>query len=131
MPKPRILQKYEVDESRCILCGICVDACPYDALRDGADVELAHSSREEPMIDLMAIAQVERETEVTYIRRERDWLERAKADGRLTESTRLLPVLPASIAGNGHNGNGHGPHDGHGHGGGGHAIGPGGGAHHR
>jgi formate dehydrogenase major subunit len=133
MPKPRILQKYEVDESRCILCGICVDACPYDALRDGADVELAHASREEPMIDLMAIAQVERETEVTYIRRERDWLERAKAEGRLIEPTRLLPVLPASIAGNGHGGNGHGPHDGHGHGqpGGGQAIGPGAGAHHR
>ena len=45
MPKPRVLQKYEVDESRCILCGICVDACPYDALRDGADFELAHTSR--------------------------------------------------------------------------------------
>jgi ferredoxin len=116
MPKPRILQKYEVDESRCILCGICVDACPYDALRDGADVELAHSSREEPMIDLMAISQVERETEVSYIRRERDWLERARADGRLIEPTRLLPVLPASIAGNG-NGNGRDGHDGHGHGG--------------
>ena len=56
MPKPRVLQKYEVDESRCILCGICVDACPYDALRDGGEFELAHSSREEPMIDLMAIA---------------------------------------------------------------------------
>jgi NADPH-dependent glutamate synthase beta subunit-like oxidoreductase/formate hydrogenlyase subunit 6/NADH:ubiquinone oxidoreductase subunit I/ferredoxin len=116
MPKPRILQKYEVDESRCILCGICVDACPYDALRDGADVELAHSSREEPMIDLMAISQVERETEVSYIRRERDWLERARAEGRLIEPTRLLPVLPASIAGNG-NGNGRDGHDGHGHGG--------------
>jgi formate dehydrogenase major subunit len=133
MPKPRILQKYEVDESRCILCGICVDACPYDALRDGADVELAHSSREEPMIDLMAIGELERETEVTYIRRERDWLERARAEGRLIEPARLLPVLPASIAGNGHGGNGHGPHDGHGHGqpGGGQAIGPGAGAHHR
>ena len=35
MPKPRVLEKYDVDESRCILCGICVDACPYDALRDG------------------------------------------------------------------------------------------------
>jgi ferredoxin len=127
MPKPRILQKYEVDESRCILCGICVDACPYDALRDGADVELAHTSREEPMIDLMAIAKVERETEVTYIRRERDWLERARADGRLIEPTRLLPVLPASIAANGHDGNGR---DGHGLAGNGHAIGPGG-AHHR
>ncbi|HVL54046.1 MAG TPA: FAD-dependent oxidoreductase [Vitreimonas sp.] len=132
MPKPRILQKYEVDESRCILCGICVDACPYDALRHGADVELSHSSREEPMIDLIAISQVERETEVSYIGRERDWLERARAEGRLVEPTRLLPVLPASIAGNGHGGNGHGgSHDGHAHGGAGRAIGPGGGAHHR
>ena len=48
MPKPRVLEKYEVDESRCILCGICVDACPYDALRDGADIELAHTGRERP-----------------------------------------------------------------------------------
>ena len=45
MPKPRVLEKYEVDESRCILCGICVDACPYDALRYGADFELPHTSR--------------------------------------------------------------------------------------
>jgi NADPH-dependent glutamate synthase beta subunit-like oxidoreductase/formate hydrogenlyase subunit 6/NADH:ubiquinone oxidoreductase subunit I/ferredoxin len=121
MPKPRILEKYEVDESRCILCGICVDACPYDALRDGADFELSHLSRAEPMIDLMAIASVEMETEVTYIRRERDWAERAAAEGRIFDPSRLLPVLPASIAGqgaaggNGH-GNGHAHVDGHAHG---------------
>jgi formate hydrogenlyase subunit 6/NADH:ubiquinone oxidoreductase subunit I len=131
MPKPRILEKYDVDESRCILCGICVDACPYDALRDGADFELSHLSRSEPMIDLMAIAEVEMETEVTYIRRERDWAARAAAEGRIIDSGRLLPVLPASIAeqiaagagGNGHgNGNGHAHGDGHAHGAtGGHA----------
>jgi formate hydrogenlyase subunit 6/NADH:ubiquinone oxidoreductase subunit I/thioredoxin reductase len=129
MPKPRILEKYEVDESRCILCGICVDACPYDALRDGADFELSHLSRSEPMIDLMALADVEMETEVTYIRRERDWAERAAAEGRIFDPSRLLPVLPASVAsgaagnGNGHgNGHGHGPDDGHSHGAaGGHA----------
>jgi formate dehydrogenase major subunit len=131
MPKPRILEKYDVDESRCILCGICVDACPYDALRDGADFELSHLSRSEPMIDLMAIAEVEMETEVTYIRRERDWAARAAAEGRIIDPGRLLPVLPASIAeqiaagagGNGHgNGNGQGHGDGHAHGAtGGHA----------
>jgi ferredoxin len=99
MPKPRILEKYEVDESRCILCGICVDACPYDALRDGADFELAHTSREEPMIDLIALAAVDRETEATYIRRERDWLERATAAGRLPDPARLLPVLPPGVVG--------------------------------
>ncbi len=108
MPKPRVLQKYEVDESRCILCGICVDACPYDALRDGADFELAHTSRVEPMIDLMAIAAVDRETEVTYIRRERDWLDRATAEGRLPDPSRMLPVLPPSLAAGGPgSGNGH------------------------
>jgi ferredoxin len=98
MPKPRVLERYEVDESRCILCGICVDACPYDALRDGADFELAHVDRSEPMIDLIALAAVERETEATYIRRERDWHERAAAAGRLPDPGRMLPVLPAAIA---------------------------------
>jgi formate hydrogenlyase subunit 6/NADH:ubiquinone oxidoreductase subunit I len=119
MPQPRILTKYEVDESRCILCGICVDACPYDALRDGADFELSHDSRAEPMIDLIALAAVDRETEVTYIRRERDWDARAASAGRTGDRTRLLPMLPASLSGNGAgNGNGHGhahDHAGHDH----------------
>jgi ferredoxin len=119
MPKPRILEKYEVDESRCILCGICVDVCPYDALRCGPDFELAHTSREEPMIDLIAIAAVDRETEMTYIRREPDWAERALAAGR-DIGPRMLPVLPASIAGGSGNGNGSGHGNGHGHGGGAH-----------
>jgi formate dehydrogenase major subunit len=119
MPKPRVLQKYEVDESRCILCGICVDACPYDALRDGGELELAHSSRAEPMIDLMAMAQVDRETEVTYIRKERDWLQRAIEAGRFVQTDRLLTVLPATLSRSGDSGNGHGNGsgpDGHGHG---------------
>jgi formate hydrogenlyase subunit 6/NADH:ubiquinone oxidoreductase subunit I len=101
MPKPRILEKYEVDESRCILCGICVDACPYDALRCGPEFELAHESREEPMIDLMAISAMERDTEISYVRRERDWLAQAQGDGRDVPRQRSLPVLPASLAGNG------------------------------
>jgi NADPH-dependent glutamate synthase beta subunit-like oxidoreductase/formate hydrogenlyase subunit 6/NADH:ubiquinone oxidoreductase subunit I/ferredoxin len=111
MPKPRVLEKYEVDESRCILCGICVDACPYDALRCGPDFELSHESRAEPMIDLMAISAMDRDTELSYVRRERDWLERARAAGRGDSAARLLPMLPpGTLLGNGHangRGNGH------------------------
>src|SRR4029078_6814256 len=60
MPKPRILEKYEVDESRCILCGICVDACPYDALRDGGDLQLSHTSRAERRLDFRPVAHDQR-----------------------------------------------------------------------
>jgi NADPH-dependent glutamate synthase beta subunit-like oxidoreductase/formate hydrogenlyase subunit 6/NADH:ubiquinone oxidoreductase subunit I/ferredoxin len=113
MPKPRVLQKYDVDESRCILCGICVDACPYDALRDGGEFELASASREDPEVDLMALAAIDRETEVTYIRKERDWLQRAIEAGRFIDEGRLLPMLPPSLASG--NGNGSGIGSGHGH----------------
>ena len=99
MPKPRVLEKYEVDESRCILCGICVDACPYDALRTGPDFELSHDSRQEPMIDLLAISAIDRDTEISYVRRERDWLSRAQADGRGIPAERLLPMLPPGALG--------------------------------
>jgi len=129
MPKPRVLEKYEVDESRCILCGICVDACPYDALRCGPDFELSHESRSEPMIDLMAISAMDRDTELSYVRRERDWLERANAAGRGDSAARLLPMLPpGALNGNGHangqgNGHAHGLGNGDAGGGGGNAGG--------
>jgi formate hydrogenlyase subunit 6/NADH:ubiquinone oxidoreductase subunit I len=111
MPKPRVLEKYDIDESRCILCGICVDACPYDALRCGPEFELSHSTRDEPTIDLLAYSSIDRDTEVTFVRKERDWLERASAQGRFLDTSRSLPVLPANVAGNGHSGNGHVGHD--------------------
>jgi NADPH-dependent glutamate synthase beta subunit-like oxidoreductase/formate hydrogenlyase subunit 6/NADH:ubiquinone oxidoreductase subunit I/ferredoxin len=113
MPKPRVLERYDVDESRCILCGICVDACPYDALRCGPDFELSHESRAEPMIDLLAISAVEHTTEMTYVQGERDWLARARAAGRGLDTGRLLPVLPVNVL---RNGPGHGPANGHPHG---------------
>jgi formate dehydrogenase major subunit len=97
MPKPRILTKYEVDESRCILCGICVDACPYDALRSGFDFELAHTDRSEPMIDLIALAKIERTSEATFIRGESNW-ENTVA-GRRHDPARALPVLPSNLRG--------------------------------
>ncbi|MGD8485337.1 MAG: FAD-dependent oxidoreductase [Chloroflexota bacterium] len=108
MPKPRVLERYDVDESRCILCGICVDACPYDALRCGPDFELAHETRAEPQIDLLALADMERATELSYVRSERDWLSRAQAGGRDYPHGKLLPMLPPGIAGNGQSGAGNG-----------------------
>ena len=106
MPKPRVLEKYDVDESRCILCGICVDACPYDALRGGAG-QRAGPHRPVPADDRSDRAGgMARETEVTYIQRERDWLAHAVADGRLTNPGEGLPALPPALAAAPGDGNG-------------------------
>ncbi len=42
---PRLLIRYDLDESRCIFCGDCVEACPYDALEQTSYFELASYSR--------------------------------------------------------------------------------------
>jgi hypothetical protein len=70
------------------------------------------------MIDLMAISAMDRDTEVTWIRKERDWLARAQEEGRPIDPGRLLPMLPAGVLPGGQTGNGH-AHGGNGHGTGG------------
>ena len=50
------------------------------------------------------MAAMERDSEISYIRRERDWLSRAQADGRDIPHERLLPMLPPGLAGNGTHG---------------------------
>jgi formate dehydrogenase major subunit len=42
---PRVLQSYDLDESRCIFCGECIEVCPYDALEQTDFFELAGYSR--------------------------------------------------------------------------------------
>jgi hypothetical protein len=59
------------------------------------------------MIDLMAISAMDRDTEMTWVRKERDWLTRAQAEGRAIEPGRLLPMLPSGVRPAGTGGNGH------------------------
>jgi len=67
------------------------------------------------MIDLLAISAIDRDTEISWIRKERDWTERAQAQGRFLDPGRMLPMLPPNVSGNGHaQGNGHHPQNGHG-----------------
>jgi NADH-quinone oxidoreductase subunit I len=37
----RYARVYNIDYSRCIFCGYCVDACPTDAITHGHNIELA------------------------------------------------------------------------------------------
>ncbi len=39
------LQNFEIDTGRCMFCGLCVEACPYDALYMGTSFERATYTR--------------------------------------------------------------------------------------
>ncbi len=41
---------FDIDIGRCMFCGICVEACPFDALHMGSGFEKATEKREELVI---------------------------------------------------------------------------------
>lgn len=44
------LEVFDIDLARCMFCGLCVEACPYDALHMGSGFERARYSRKDLVI---------------------------------------------------------------------------------
>jgi formate hydrogenlyase subunit 6/NADH:ubiquinone oxidoreductase subunit I len=51
----RQLQDYTLDLNRCSFCGLCVEACPVEAIRMGRDYELAVYRKEELIMKTEAL----------------------------------------------------------------------------
>ena len=48
----KIIEKFEINLNRCILCGICVDVCNFDAIEMSHEHELAGRGRNDQRVDL-------------------------------------------------------------------------------
>ena len=46
------IEKFDIDIGRCMYCGLCVEACPYDALFMGSGFERARYTRDELFIPM-------------------------------------------------------------------------------
>ena len=54
------LEVFDIDISRCMFCGLCVEACPYDALFMGSGFEQGKYSRNEMVINIDQLRQAEK-----------------------------------------------------------------------
>ena len=54
------LEVFDIELARCMFCGLCVEACPYDALFMGSGFEQGRYSRKEMIIGIDQLRQAEK-----------------------------------------------------------------------
>lgn len=73
----KIIDSFEINLNRCILCGICVDVCNFDAIEMSHEHEMSTFQRNGDRVDLASLLEIGRK-----FQRETDWVppsKRAKA----------------------------------------------------
>ncbi len=59
------IEKFDIDTGRCMFCGLCVEACPYDALHMGTDFEKGNYHRSKLVLD--------KETLISQVKNPSSW----------------------------------------------------------
>jgi NADH-quinone oxidoreductase subunit I len=54
------IEVFDIDMGRCMYCGLCVEACPYDALHMGSGFEEGQYKREDLIIDVNRLKKAEK-----------------------------------------------------------------------
>jgi NADH-quinone oxidoreductase subunit I len=57
---------FDIDQARCMYCGLCVEACPYDALHMGSGFESAQYRRQDLVITLDVLKEQNKQPSTWY-----------------------------------------------------------------
>jgi NADH-quinone oxidoreductase subunit I len=69
----KIVDTFEINLNRCILCGICVDVCNFDAIEMSHEHEMSTYQRNGDRADLVSLLEIGRK-----FQRETDWVPPSK-----------------------------------------------------
>jgi NADH-quinone oxidoreductase subunit I len=74
---------FDIDQGRCMYCGLCVEACPYDALHMGSNFEAAQYERQKLVITVDVLKERDKHPSTWF----RPQLERGRSDPFVGGST--------------------------------------------
>jgi NADH-quinone oxidoreductase subunit I len=69
----KIIDAFEINLNRCILCGICVDVCNFDAIEMSHEHEMSTYQRNGDRVDLASLLEIGKK-----FQRETDWVPPSK-----------------------------------------------------
>ncbi len=92
-PRRKMIEEFEINLGRCILCGICVEVCNFDAIEMSHEHEISHYARDGRRSDLPVLLEMGKKYQA-----ESNWIPPAARKAALAAEKAAAVVAPAAAA---------------------------------
>jgi NADH-quinone oxidoreductase subunit I len=93
-PRRKMIEEFEINLGRCILCGICVEVCNFDAIEMSHEHEISHYARDGRRSDLPVLLEMGKKYQA-----ESNWISPAERKAALAaEKAAAVVEAPAAAA---------------------------------